>query len=102
MRGGAAGRVAASRRSAWRARASSPGDSRPTRTGKHRGARAPSNAARAFKMIVMVLACAAVGFCAVFLLDTVGSWVGTVRVGETSLQVLWDKAVDRMLDRDVP
>jgi hypothetical protein len=43
-----------------------------------------------------------IGFFVVLVVDVTSSLVGRVKFGETSMQDLWGKVVDRVLDRDVP
>jgi hypothetical protein len=43
-----------------------------------------------------------IGFFAVLVIDVGTSLLGHVRVGQVSIEQLWDKVVDRVLDRDVP
>lgn len=102
--GGSAARVAARRRPVGRsrddgrgaARASSPRGGRPVRGG------GPSSVARAFKLGLLVLAFCAIGFFAVLVIDVGISMVSQVRLGETTVVEVWQKVVDRFLDRDVP
>lgn len=98
-RGGAAARVAARRRLAGRGRA----DAVPTRRARGSAGRGGvSRVARAFKMLVLIVAFLAIGFFGVLVIDVGASVVGQVRLGEVTVAGLWEKVKDRFLDNDVP
>jgi type IV secretory pathway VirB10-like protein len=67
-----------------------------------RGGKGPSGILRLVKLGVLVGAFLVIGFFAVLVVDVGMSLVGKVRLGETTVTELWDKVVDRVLDRDVP
>lgn len=102
--GGSAARVAARRRPVGRSRDEGRGAARaaPPRGGRAARGGGPSGAARAFKLGLLVLAFCAIGFFAVLVIDVGISMVGQVRLGETTVVEVWQKVVDRFLDRDVP
>jgi hypothetical protein len=100
--GGAAGRVAARRRDTSR-------DGRqPTRAAaapkKRGGARASDGSAlkRSLRLVGLMALMGLIGFFAVLVIDVSASLVGKVSLGDTTMSGLWDKVVDRVLDRDVP
>jgi hypothetical protein len=96
--GGTAGRVAARRRAT-----PSRGVASPKSAGKR--ARKGDSAglfARGVKLAVLMALMGVIGFFAVLVVDVTGSFVGRVHFGDTTFAALWEKVVDRVLDRDVP
>ena len=54
------------------------------------------------RLFFLVLACVVIGFFAVLVLDVSAGLIGHLRLGEVTVVQLWDKLVDRVLDRDLP
>jgi hypothetical protein len=54
------------------------------------------------KLALLVLAFCAIGFFGVLVIDVGASMIGKIRFGEVEMAALWEKVVDRFLDRDVP
>ena len=92
--GGTAGRVAARRR-----------EGRPDKKHRARG-QSPkgsgSRFARLAKLALLVGAFVCIGFFAVLVIDVGAGLIGSIKLGDTTLSMVWDKVVARVLDEDVP
>lgn len=101
--GGTAGRVAARRRDAPRdGRTPARGVKKPPGKGKKARGAPASSWKPAVRLFVLMGVMALIGFFAVLVVDVSASLVGRMSFGETTLAGLWEKVVDRVLDRDVP
>lgn len=103
---GAAAQVAARRRaprgSAEAKTARSPKGGKSGKSARGGKGSRGSGILRALKLLVLVLCFGCIGFFAVLVLDVGSSLLGKVRLGETTVDEVWAKVVDRFLDNDVP
>lgn len=102
-----AGRIAATRRKG-RGPAADRAERAPTtgkgaRGGKGRGrAASASPLARGFKLLLLIVMMATLGFAVVFVADVGVRVLGGLRLGEITVAELLDKVQDRVFDHDVP